>query len=221
MIPVFTNPTLITLTAPTCSGKSYLLAALARMGCTRIVSTTTRDPRPGEEEGVDYSFISRLESQALEDEGAFAELVTYNGVRYGVTHREMENKVVLGKPAPVVILTPHGIDIYEKYCASKGWDTFKIFVYTQQSVCLDRLSRRTAAEAAAIATGSRHTSPEALYRCMANHTSRVLAVTRDEANWQAQASWDLLVPGDDLQKATNDIQAGIKYRNVKVARINE
>jgi guanylate kinase len=218
---IFTNPTLITLTAPTCSGKSFLLAELARMGCPRIVSTTTRDPRPGEEEGVDYNFISRLESQVLEDEGAFAELVTYNGVRYGVTHQEMKNKVVAGKPAPVVILTPHGIEIYEKYCASRGWDTFKIFVYTQQSLCLDRLARRTAGEVAAIATGCRHASSEALYRVMTNHTSRVLAITRDEAHWQSQASWDLLVPGDDLMKATTDIVAGVKLRNTRVARLNQ
>ena len=56
----FNKPTLITLTAPTASGKSYLLERLTRMGLPRVVGTTTRAPRQGEVEGVDYYFITPL-----------------------------------------------------------------------------------------------------------------------------------------------------------------
>ena len=62
----FNHPTLITLTAPTCSGKSYLLDALTKDWCSRIVSTTTRPPRPGECEGIDYHFISEEESRRIQ-----------------------------------------------------------------------------------------------------------------------------------------------------------
>ena len=54
----FDRPTLITLTAPTCSGKSYLVDILHREhGLQKILSTTTRDPRQGEIQGIDYDFI--------------------------------------------------------------------------------------------------------------------------------------------------------------------
>jgi guanylate kinase len=209
---IFDRPTLITLTAPTCSGKTHLLNALAELGCKRVVSTTTRNPRPGEECGIDYHFISRLESETLEAEGAFAELVTYNGVRYGVTNSEMRNKMVPGKPAPVVILTPHGIDIYQRYCAEQGWGMFKVFVYAQTQLCLERLAQRTATEIALLTERVR-VPTETLSRVMLTHNSRVKAVLQDEATWQSKASWDLLVPGDNLQKALADLELGVALRN--------
>src|SRR5574343_611161 len=112
----FTTPTLITLTAPSCAGKSYLLEQLVNPlvgGCERIVSTTDRPPRAGEDEGVHYFFISTEQSKQMEAEGKFAELVTYNGVRYGVTHEEMEQKMMADAP-PIVIRVPKGVEIYRK-----------------------------------------------------------------------------------------------------------
>ena len=139
----FTRPTLVTLTAPTASGKSYLLNQLDRRGIfSRIVSTTTRDPREGEREGIDYFFIRPETSRKMEEDECFFELIEFNGVRYGVTHVEMEQKIYGGK-APLVVLEPQGLEIYTQKCYEKGWDIFKIYVHVQESVRLDRLLRRT------------------------------------------------------------------------------
>jgi guanylate kinase len=59
------------------------------------VSCTTRDPRPGEEDGRDYRFVSAEEFQRLIDEEAFLEWAEVFGHRYGTLSgpiaREMEN----------------------------------------------------------------------------------------------------------------------------------
>lgn len=163
----FSQPTLITLTAPTASGKSFLLDALTPSSpavmkfvndvlrdpkqpkidppLSRIVSTTTRAKRAGEVDGHDYHFISVEESKRMEEAGEFAELIEFRGTRYGVTHVEMQNKINGEKP-PVVVLEPKGLAIYEKMCHENGWGIFKVFVSTPEKVRLARLSRRTAAD---------------------------------------------------------------------------
>lgn len=66
---------LLVVSGPSGVGKSTLLKpALARIpGLGFSVSATTRSPRPGEREGVDYQFMDRPRFDALVAEGAFLE----------------------------------------------------------------------------------------------------------------------------------------------------
>jgi guanylate kinase len=54
------------------------------------VSATTRDPRPGEEDGVDYHFLSPDEFQDRIDHDDFLEWAEYAGNRYGTLRSELE-----------------------------------------------------------------------------------------------------------------------------------
>jgi guanylate kinase len=54
------------------------------------VSATTRDPRPGERNGVDYRFLSRDAFQEKIDAGEFLEWAEYAGNRYGTLRSELE-----------------------------------------------------------------------------------------------------------------------------------
>ena len=103
---------LVTLTAPTCAGKSYLLNYIRndrKLPC--LVSTTTRPARAGEVEGVDYFFISEEESKSIEADDDFAELAVYNGIRYGVTKAEFKSKLntLLIEAEKLNILTEQGV----------------------------------------------------------------------------------------------------------------
>lgn len=53
------------------------------------VSHTTRGPREGEEEGVDYHFVSPAEFRRLVEEGAFVEHAEYNAENYGTSHQAL------------------------------------------------------------------------------------------------------------------------------------
>jgi len=57
------------------------------------VSATTRKPRPGEVDGVDYHFLSGEEFQNYIDEAQFLEWAEYAGHRYGTLRSELERDV--------------------------------------------------------------------------------------------------------------------------------
>jgi guanylate kinase len=208
----FDRPTLVTITAPTCSGKNYLMEALEReLGFTRIVSTTTRPMRVGETQGVDYDFISLARSIELETFGQFAELIEFRGVRYGVTHGEMDRKM-LNKAPPMVILEPQGLAAYKKICTENNWDVYTVYVSTVESERIRRLSARTANEAL-LTNGD----PVKMKKVIDTHTDRLLSITTEERAWSNTNIWDAVVPGDDLNKALDYIRQGVAYRNRRVA----
>ena len=54
------------------------------------MSATTRAPRPGEQEGVDYHFLSEAEFERRLEAGAFVEHAEYAGNRYGTLRSEID-----------------------------------------------------------------------------------------------------------------------------------
>jgi guanylate kinase len=61
------------------------------------VSHTTREPRPGEREGVDYHFVGMEEFRALADEDAFVEYAEYGGNLYGTSWRSLDDPLARGR----------------------------------------------------------------------------------------------------------------------------
>jgi guanylate kinase len=63
------------------------------------VSTTTRPPRPGETEGVEYHFVDDAEFDRLVEAGEFLEHATYAGYRYGTPREPVLRRLAAGVPA--------------------------------------------------------------------------------------------------------------------------
>lgn len=61
------------------------------------VSVTTRQRRPGEEEGVDYHFIDRSRFMELREAGDLLEWAEYNRHLYGTPRRPVEEQLALGR----------------------------------------------------------------------------------------------------------------------------
>ncbi len=89
---------LIVISGPSGVGKDTLIRRLLEQdpNLRYSVSCTTRSPRRGEVDGVDYSFVSRARFQQLLDEGAFLEHATYNGNLYGTLIERVERERVAG-----------------------------------------------------------------------------------------------------------------------------
>ncbi|HVP02892.1 MAG TPA: guanylate kinase [Solirubrobacteraceae bacterium] len=90
----------IVITGPSGVGKGTLIRLLRErlpeLGLS--VSATTREPRPGERDGVDYHFLSDADFDRLIGEGAFVEHAEYAGRRYGTLRSELERRAAAGEP---------------------------------------------------------------------------------------------------------------------------
>jgi guanylate kinase len=88
----------IVVSAPSGAGKSSICQRLLQ-ACPEIefsVSYTTRHPRPDEENGKDYFFISREEFQKRIEQGEFAEWSENYGNLYGTSLTTMKRKLAQG-----------------------------------------------------------------------------------------------------------------------------
>lgn len=83
---------LIVVSAPSGTGKSTLLARVLRevKGLRFSVSHTTRRPRPGEQDGVQYHFASREVFDAMIREGLLLEWAKVHGELYGTARAEYD-----------------------------------------------------------------------------------------------------------------------------------
>lgn len=83
---------LFVIAAPSGAGKT----TLTRMALTQnphlalSISTTTRTPRPGEQDGVDYHFVSVETFKQMQVAGEFLESAEVHGNFYGTTRRGIE-----------------------------------------------------------------------------------------------------------------------------------
>jgi guanylate kinase len=93
------------VTGPSGVGKGTLIRTLReRVPALELsVSATTRPPRPGERDGVDYHFLSDAEFERRVRAGEFVEHATYSGRRYGTLRSELERRTAAGVPVVLEI----------------------------------------------------------------------------------------------------------------------
>lgn len=135
---------LFIVSAPSGSGKSTLVKrVMETVGRLRFsISHTTRPPRPGEQNGVDYFFTSREEFEAMIRDRQFVEHALVFGNYYGTTWREIEaaratgQDVILdidvqgaaqvkqrfGDEAPSIFVLPPSYTILEKRLRGRSSD---------------------------------------------------------------------------------------------------
>ena len=93
------------ITGPSGVGKGTLIRGLRERipELELSVSATTRKPRAGERDGVDYHFLSDTEFDRLLSEGAFVEHAAYSGARYGTLRSELDRRLERGVPVVLEI----------------------------------------------------------------------------------------------------------------------
>jgi guanylate kinase len=86
------------ISGPSGVGKDALIDKLvaADPDLERSVSFTTRRPRPGEEDGVDYSFVRREEFERRIGNDEFLEHASYDGNLYGTSARRVQELIDSG-----------------------------------------------------------------------------------------------------------------------------
>ena len=93
------NPLLVLISAPSGGGKTTVCQQLlaARPSMTRAITCTTRPPRKGERDGVDYFFLDADSFLKRVQAGNFLEHATVYGNSYGTLKGEVLGKLRQGK----------------------------------------------------------------------------------------------------------------------------
>ena len=91
--------TLFVISSPSGGGKGTLIRRLleAVPGVSYSVSWTTRAPRPGELDGVNYHFVTGEEFERMREEGGFLEWAVVHGHLYGTTRPAVEQGLAAGR----------------------------------------------------------------------------------------------------------------------------
>ncbi|MBR2431621.1 MAG: guanylate kinase [Clostridia bacterium] len=144
---------LLVVSGPAGSGKGTVNAHLLKRGDYAFsVSATTRAPRPGEVDGVNYHFITKEDFISRIENGAMLEYTEYCGNFYGTPKKEAEEVLESGKnlileievegaenvkkkfpDAVLVLLLPPSYSVQEQRLRGRGTET--------EEKILERLSR--------------------------------------------------------------------------------
>ncbi len=168
----------VVISGPSGVGKSTLIKALlSRPGVRLAVSATTRSPRTGEADGVDYHFLSTDRFEALRSAGDLLEWAEVHGSHYGTPSTEVD-----GSDGETVILD---IDVQGwRSVKSLGMDALGVFIAPPSPQDLERRLRTRASED--------ETSLE----------TRLRNATRE---LDAQNEYDHVVVNDDVERATREL----------------
>lgn len=130
---------LIIISAPSGCGKSTIIGDIMDRGDLDLefsVSATNRKPREGEQDGVNYHFLTDQQFHDLIAEGAFVEYEqVYPGRYYGTLRSEIQNRVDAGHNVILDIDVKGGVNVKKQF----GDDAMSIFI---ASPSIDELRRR-------------------------------------------------------------------------------
>jgi len=132
---------ILVVSGPSGSGKTSLARKLLDKvpNCYFSISTTTRKPRDGEEDGVDYFFTTKEQFLSEIDEGSFLEWAEVHGNFYGTSIKPIKKALEEGKVAVLDIDVQGHRAIREKFASI----VTSVFITTKSmSVLKDRLSTR-------------------------------------------------------------------------------
>ena len=107
---------LFIVSGPAGSGKGTVVNELISKhpSLALSISATTRQPRPGEVDGVHYHFISKEEFEQRIKDGKMLEYATYSGNYYGTPQKEVEEAMNEGKDVILEIEVAGAMQIKEK-----------------------------------------------------------------------------------------------------------
>ncbi len=189
---------LLVISAPSGAGKLTLLNEV-RLRCAdqfvTTVSATTRQPRTGEEHGVDYYFLDREAFIARRDRGEFVEWAEVHGNLYGTLNEELDRCLDTGKDV-ILELDVQGM---KNLCHIRE-DVVSVFLMPPS---LEELERRL--------------------RSRGTDDDDVIALRLKNARIEIaeRQAFDYIVVNDKIEAAASDLEAIIRAEHCRAVRETE
>ena len=117
---------IVILCGKSSSGKDLIKNKLIKNGYKGIVTNTTRPPREGEQNGINYNFLTEYHFLQLIKEGEMIEYHKYN-TEFGVWYYgSSANNIDLTKHDYIIVLTLEGAEAYVNYFGAENCIVFYI-----------------------------------------------------------------------------------------------
>ena len=186
---------LLVLSSPSGAGKSTLSRLLLEKDdqITMSISTTTRPPRPGEQDGVDYNFVSIPEFEDLVEKDGFLEHARVFDNYYGTPAAPVEKALQEGQDILFDIDWQGTQQLQQK----KGNDLVRIFILPPSKQELESRLKKRAQD-----------SDEVVARRMAKANQEI-------SHW---AEYDYIIVNEDLDKAEEELFSILKAERLKRER---
>ncbi len=185
-----TTGNLFILTAPSGAGKTTLVHRLLERdaGIEKSISTTTREPRPGEVHDKDYHFVDVDRFSHMRDAGEFLEWAEVHGNFYGTSKKWLESRIAMGRDVLLEIDWQGAQQVRARFPGAVG-----IFILPPS---VEELQRRLTARG--------QDSADVIHR-------RVLAA-RDEMRHVGE--FDYVIINRQLEEAVEDLAAVVRSRRL-------
>ena len=174
------------ITGPSGVGKGTLIEKLMERvpELELSVSATTREPRPGEEDGRDYHYLSEEEFERRVEAGEFLEHAAYSGNRYGTLRSAVEDRLSEGRSVVLEIEVQGARQV-----RAAMPEALLIFIAPPDPAALrERLEGRGT------------DSPEAIRR----------RLRTAELELEAQVEFPHVIVNDDVQKAASELEKRVR-----------
>ena len=168
--------TIITITGPSCSGKTTLARLLMDTGVfTEVISTTTRAMRSGEKNGVTYHFVTPEEFDKID----MLERIDFNGNTYGGSIAEFEEKFASGL-IPAIVVEPNGMEQINLNATKKGWTVINLYIDCPPLLQAERFLFRFIEDYRSILANG---SNEDYAKLMEEYAGRMATMQEVESKW--------------------------------------
>lgn len=189
-----TRGLLFVVSAPSATGKTTVVEQLVQVvpGLRMSRSYTSRPARPGEEDGVDYNFISREQFEAMKARDAFLEWADVFGHYYGTGRDETQARLHAGEDLVLVIDVQGAAQVRERLP-----QTVAVFMLPPSFAVLEQRLRKRSKD-----------PEEAMARRLETARKEVDAVER----------YDYVVVNDLLERCVGELAGIVVAERARLAR---
>ena len=186
---------MLVLSSPSGAGKTTLARRLlaSESGIEMSVSVTTRKPRPGEEEGRDYYFVSESEFRRMRDAGELLEWARVFDNFYGTPRSPVERALAAGRDVLFDVDWQGAQQLNEKV----SQDLVRVFILPPSGEVLEQRLR------------SRREAPEVIQRRMADAAAEI-------SHW---AEYDYVIINSDLETSVAGLRSILAAERLRRERL--